>query len=95
MDLTTKPDHSPDELKGFKRQHCSVCRCEEKFNFHVPDDTWKNVVPEEYRQRVVCLSCFDEFARRSNIDYSDAIKELYFAGDKVTVKFGAISTHTV
>ena len=95
MTSTTKHDHSPADLKDFKRQWCSACRCEEKFNFHVPDEVWQKVVPEDYRNRVVCLACFDEFARRNNVDYSDSISELYFAGDKATVKFEATSARDI
>jgi hypothetical protein len=83
------------DLKGFKRQQCSVCRCEEKFNFHVLDEVWKDAVPEQYQNRVVCLACFDDFARRYNVDYSDSINELYFAGDKATVKFEVASAHNI
>jgi len=95
MTSTTKHNHSVADLKDFKRQRCSACRCEEKFNFHVPDDVWKRVVPEDYQNRVVCLACFDEFASRNNVDYSDSINELYFAGDKATVKFEATSSRDI
>jgi hypothetical protein len=82
-------------VKVFKRQKCSVCEYEEKFNFHVPDEVWKGAVPEEYQKRVVCLACFDEFARRNNVDYSDALNELYFAGDKASLKFAVTSAHNL
>jgi hypothetical protein len=92
MDSNRIHHRSAADVKGFKRQKCSVCRCEEKFNFHVPDEVWKNAVPDEFQNRVVCLACFDEFARRNNVDYSNSINELFFAGDKATVKFEAKST---
>jgi hypothetical protein len=87
--------HSPTDLKGFKRQHCSVCQCEEKFNFHIPDRVWKRVVPEQYQDCVVCLPCFDNFAREKDVNYSDFIEDLYFAGDKATVKFEVESAEDV
>ena len=83
------------DLSHFKRQHCKVCSCEEKFNFHVPDDIWEKVVPESYREKVVCLSCFDRFAREYDVSYADAISDLYFAGDKAAVKFEAASAKDV
>jgi hypothetical protein len=89
----TKRGHTIADLKGFKRQRCSACHCEEKFNFHVADDVWKRVVPQDYQNRVVCLACFDDFASRNNVDYSESLNELYFAGDKATVKFEATSSH--
>lgn len=87
--------HTGEDLKGFKRQSCSVCKCEEKFNFHVPDDVWRRVVPTDYRNRVVCLSCFDSFARANDVDYSQWINDLYFAGDKAAVKFTAKSSQNL
>ena len=95
MTSTVKHNHTVADLKDFKRQRCSACSCEEKFNFHVPDEIWKRVVPEDFQNRVVCLACFDEFASRNNVDYSDSINELYFAGDKATVKFEATSSRDV
>jgi hypothetical protein len=80
-------EKSPTNLKGFKRQKCRVCACEEKFNFHVYDEIWKKVVPEEYRNNVVCLSCFDNFARERNVAYSNSVVDLLFAGDRAAMKF--------
>jgi len=83
--------HKTGISRGFKRQHCAACRCQDKFNFHVPDPVWREVVPREYRDRVVCLPCFDEFARERNVDYSDVIEVLYFAGSQASFKFQTIS----
>lgn len=52
---------------GFKRQRCRVCKCEDKFNYYVPDALWREIVAEEYQDKVVCLPCFDEFARKRRI----------------------------
>ena len=95
MDPSKTDDRPEAELKRFKRQQCSVCRCEEKFNFHVPDEIWKDAVPEQYQKRVVCLACFDDFARCNNVDYSNFINELYFAGDKASVKFEVTAAQDV
>jgi hypothetical protein len=77
-----------------KRQQCSVCHCVDKFNFYVPDDVWEAIVPPEQRNKVVCLPCFDEFARKNNIDYSESIDMLYFAGSQASFKFQTISSHS-
>lgn len=77
--------------RSFKQQYCAVCKCQDKFNFNVPDPVWREVVPNTYQNAVVCLPCFDEFARERNIDYSDSITTLYFAGRKASFKFAAIS----
>ena len=61
---------------------CKVCGRIDKFNFDIPDNIWSKIVPKEYQNRVVCLSCFDEFAKLAEIDYSDYINTLYFAGEE-------------
>lgn len=81
--------------RWFKRQRCRVCKCEDKFNFHVPDEVWREVVPCEYQNKVVCLPCFDEFARMRNVDYSDSIETLYFAGSQASFKFQTVSGRSV
>lgn len=62
------------------QQSCKVCLRPDKFDFHVPDDIWERVVPPEYRDRVVCLYCFDEFAAARGIKYAASLRRLYFAG---------------
>ena len=63
------------------RQTCKVCRYKDKFNFHVPDSVWNQIVPENFRNSVVCLGCFDDFAVNKNIPYAANLDHLYFAGD--------------
>lgn len=72
-----------------QRQTCKACHRPDKFNFHVPDQVWTEVVPPELRRLVVCLDCFDEFARRSGVEYASALSELWFAGDQACVKLRA------
>jgi len=88
-----KGQNTSDE-SDFKRQRCSVCKCEDKFNFHVPDDLWREIVPAEYHNKVVCLPCFDEFARKNHIDYSESIDALYFAGRQAWFKFQTVSAQS-
>ena len=92
MDYPNLKSHSS---KNWKRQTCKVCNCPDKFNFKVPDEIWNRVVPLEYRHRVVCLDCFDRFASEKQIDYSDSIEMLYFAGDKATFKFQTVLAQDV
>jgi hypothetical protein len=69
------------------RQTCKVCLRADQFNFHVPDGVWSGVVPKEYRNRVVCLACFDRFAEKRQVDYSTCLESLYFAGDYCSFEF--------
>lgn len=85
---------NPINRRDFKRQKCSACKCEDKFNFHVYDELWQQVVPRAYWNKVVCLQCFDEFARKKNIDYSDSIETLYFAGNQASFTFQTVSSHS-
>ncbi len=63
-------------------QRCKVCGKRDKFNFSVPDDIWAEVVPEPFRQRVVCLGCFDAFASQKGVQYVHTLsRNLHFAGD--------------
>ena len=70
-----------------QQQTCKVCGRPDKFNFDVPDDIWAAIVPAAFRDRVVCLSCFDEFAAIKGTDYTAHIKQLYFAGEHVSFQF--------
>ena len=85
---------SPINQSDFKRQKCCVCKCEDKFNFSVSDELWRQVVPREFGDKVVCLQCFDELAKKRNIDYSDSIETLYFAGNQASFKFQTVSSQS-
>ena len=62
------------------QQKCKVCGCRDKFNFHVTDDIWQRVIPSTYQNRVVCLACFDDFAKKKEVDYSTSLTTIYFSG---------------
>lgn len=94
------PDHKPSnyfttdmmerrlsawgEIRG---QTCRVCGLRDKFDFTVSDDVWAAVVPQPHCSGVVCLNCFDDFAREAGVDYSNSVEEIYFAGDKACFLF--------
>jgi hypothetical protein len=80
----TNQGHGPDSSQ---RQTCKACWRPDKFDFHVPDDVWNRVVPAHLRDHVVCLYCFDEFAREAGEPYADSVKALYFAGDRGVLTF--------
>jgi hypothetical protein len=72
---------------------CQACGCADKFDFNVPDELWKKVVPNKLRNQAICLECFDEFAFKKGIDYSDSIETLYFAGNQATFQFQTVTAH--
>jgi hypothetical protein len=70
-----------------QRQTCKVCGCKDKFDYHVSDGMWQQVVPAEYQNRVVCLSCFDDFAHTRGVRYGGDLQTLYFAGRAAVLVF--------
>jgi hypothetical protein len=72
-----------------------VCGCEDRFDYRIPDDLWKKVIPARYRNNVVCLACFDRFASEKRVDYAHALKVLYFAGERAAFRFQAVSAEAV
>lgn len=78
---------------GEGRQRCKVCGVADGFNFTVPDSVWETVVPPKFQCKVVCLHCFDHFAKEKEVDYSTSISEFCFAGDKAD--FGFTISHAV
>jgi len=72
--------HRRDVLEH--NQKCKVCGQSDRIDFHVPDETWNAIVPLRYRNRVVCLKCFDCFACAIGYDYKSDIDYMCFAGDE-------------
>lgn len=73
------------------QQTCKVCGRPDKFNFHVSDEVWASIIPPKFQAKVVCLSCFDEFAQKCGADYSQDIETLYFAGEQAVFEFRVVS----
>jgi hypothetical protein len=74
-----------------RRQTCKACGRPDYFDFTVPDFVWEQVVPVGLRRLVVCLGCFDLFARKQGVRYGEYLATLYFAGDKVSAIYRAES----
>ena len=72
------------------QQTCKACGQPDKFDFTLPDEVWRAILPAAFWDRVVCLFCFDEYARERNIDYADSLSMLYFAGSKAAFEFRAV-----
>ena len=85
---------SPPDL-SLRHQTCKACGNRDKFDFGVPNDIWEAVVPVHLRNRVVCLSCFDDFAEIRGIEYAAHVSALYFAGDGAALEFRVASAATV
>jgi hypothetical protein len=72
-----------------QQQRCKSCGRLDRFNFHLPDEVWREVVPVELQGLVVCLSCFDEFAAEKGIRYAAHLDEIYFVGKSAAFRFAS------
>lgn len=77
-------------MRAQQQQTCKACGRPDKFNFNVPDSIWEAVVPEHLKDRVVCLYCFDGFAREAGVWYAASMGTLYFAGEGAVFEFRPI-----
>ena len=69
------------------QQTCKMCGQPDKFDFHVPDEIWRAVVPTAFQTLVVCLYCFDEEAAARGVRYAAAIGTVCFAGRAASLSF--------
>lgn len=78
-EVDTEPGNGCDDFHCFRagvltREICKRCGRESPVGFDVPDEIWEKAVPPQYRDRVLCIHCFDELATRAGVDWTDAIK---------------------
>jgi hypothetical protein len=59
---------------GVTREICKICYRVNRIGFAVPDAVWKQVVPANFADHVVCLDCFTRLADEKRIDWSKAIE---------------------
>lgn len=59
---------------------CQRCGNKPKFDYHVADDVWKALVPEDERLGVICLPCLERIAHACGTSIGDAIEEVQFTG---------------
>ena len=81
------------DTKPRSQQTCRSCHCVDKYNFHVPDFLWEQIVPEDLQNSVVCLSCFDVFAAEKELQYTHVLDTLYFAGKKAQMELKVGDLH--
>lgn len=71
-----------DYQERLQRQRCKSCWNADGFDFYVPDEVWKSIVPVSLQNHVVCLQRFDDFAYELGIDYY--LEKIYFSGNQMT-----------
>lgn len=57
--------HPP--VTTIKRRTCKVCGSLDNCDFKVVDDVWRTTVPIEYRDQIMCIKCFEDFAAERQI----------------------------
>ena len=74
-------------LRNPQQQTCKMCGQPEKFDFRVPDDVWRAVVPLPFQNYAICLYCFDEESAAKGIPFAADLKYVCFAGRAASVEF--------
>lgn len=54
---------------------CPFCGRVPVIDYQVTDEVWREVAPQEHRTDVICIDCFVELARESQIDISRAFEQ--------------------
>lgn len=52
------------------REVCKRCGRENPLGFSVPDEVWERAVPEEYRNKTLCIMCFDNLATYAGVNWA-------------------------
>ena len=73
-----------------QQQTCKLCGYPDKFNYNVPDEIWEAVVPLGLRDKVICLSCFDELACEKGVNYDGFLRSCYFAGSQASFELQVV-----
>lgn len=55
------------------REYCYRCHRYSPFHFHVPDHIWEKVVPERWRNDILCLDCFARMGDERLVEWSEDI----------------------
>jgi len=56
------------------REICKICYKVNPVGFDVPNIVWHEVIPHQYRQDIICLSCFIHLADEKLISWDRDIK---------------------
>lgn len=56
------------------REICKICYGVNAVGFAVPNDIWQVVVPENFRNTIVCLSCFTRLGDEKGVPWDKEIK---------------------
>lgn len=56
------------------RSRCGVCHHVSPVDFLAPDSVWLRVVPDYFRNTVLCVTCFASFGDERMIAWEDGIE---------------------
>ena len=78
-------DGWPEGISDGLSLPCCVCRLPVAFDYGVDDTFWQVVVPKEYKQSVVCLSCLATLASEKGRQIGEHLRFVQFVGIGETV----------
>lgn len=62
-------------LQSFaSRETCKICYRANAVGFRVPDEVWRQAVPEPKQNGVVCLACFTMLADERGVEWDREIE---------------------
>ena len=64
---------------------CSLCGKKVVFDYHVSDEFWDSVIPQNIRRDVVCLSCLDKAATVMGLSIIEHLEAVQFTGEGKTI----------
>lgn len=68
---------------------CDRCNRVPVFDWHVDDDAWLEVCPEESLRRVLCLGCFVYYCEARGVQIEDRLEFVDLATPSVSMRFDA------
>ena len=51
------------------REACKLCYHVNAVGFRVPDEVWRLIVPEQFQNSIVCLSCFTRLGDEKGVPW--------------------------
>lgn len=59
------------------RETCKRCGRENPLGFNIPDDIWKAAISPQWRDKTLCILCFDELATYAGVKWDESKIEFY------------------
>lgn len=54
---------NPNALLSITIGKCIICKCDENYIYHVPENFWRKIIPKKYWNEIICAGCFHKYAK--------------------------------